>query len=643
MLEFIRTHQRLMQFILLLIIFPSFAFLGIESYLRMSDKEPPVAKVAGQNITQREWDAAQARQIERFKQVFGEQFNQNMFDSPEARQGVLENLLAQRAMSSHVVENNLTVSNDTLRNTIAEIPGLKNPDGQFDKQRYQQLLAAQGLTPEKFEAGLRHDLAVQQINAVVQGTAFSPKSVVARVSSLNQQAREVQELVLTLQSFRSQVKITDAMAEEYYKQHPAQFELPEIVKAEVVVFNPDVVEARIVVSDADIKAYYDQNLARYKTDEQRRASHILIAAGKDAPAADKAAAKAKAEKILAQLRKSPNDFAKLAKENSQDPGSAERGGDLDFFGKGMMVKPFEEAAYALKEGEISDVVQSDFGFHIIRLTALKAATTRPLSEVKANITDEIRRQQVGKKYSEMAEIFTNMVYEQPDSLKPVAEKLGLKIETISGLTRKPTTAYPKTAAYNQPKFLSAIFSDEATKNKRNTEAIEVGPRFLIAGRVVDYKPVTHSPLAQVRQQVEESIMLLETEKLALKTGEAKLAELRNGGTAEFSAAKAISRNNNSSTPPPAVYAIMKADANKLPAFVGVNLGGMGYRIFRINKIVEQPADEASAKAEEQQVNEFLAAQEMAAYLGVIKKRANAEILKPAAVAKAKSETAPVKQ
>ena len=643
MLEFIRTHQRLMQFILLLIIFPSFAFLGIESYLRMSDKEPPVAKVAGQNITQREWDAAQARQIERFKQVFGEQFNQNMFDSPEARQGVLENLLAQRAMSSHVVENNLTVSNDTLRNTIVEIPGLKNPDGQFDKQRYQQLLAAQGLTPEKFEAGLRHDLAVQQINAVVQGTAFSPKSVVARVSSLNQQAREVQELVLTLQSFRSQVKITDAMAEEYYKQHPAQFELPEIVKAEVVVFNPDVVEARIVVSDADIKAYYDQNLARYKTDEQRRASHILIAAGKDAPAADKAAAKAKAEKILAQLRKSPNDFAKLAKENSQDPGSAERGGDLDFFGKGMMVKPFEEAAYALKEGEISDVVQSDFGFHIIRLTALKAATTRPLSEVKANITDEIRRQQVGKKYSEMAEIFTNMVYEQPDSLKPVAEKLGLKIETISGLTRKPTTAYPKTAAYNQPKFLSAIFSDEATKNKRNTEAIEVGPRFLIAGRVVDYKPVTHSPLAQVRQQVEESIMLLETEKLALKTGEAKLAELRNGGTAEFSAAKAISRNNNSSTPPPAVYAIMKADANKLPAFVGVNLGGMGYRIFRINKIVEQPADEASAKSEEQQVNEFLAAQEMAAYLGVIKKRANAEILKPAAVAKAKSETAPVKQ
>jgi peptidyl-prolyl cis-trans isomerase D len=643
MLEFIRTHQRLMQFILLLIIFPSFAFFGIESYLRMSDKEPPVAIVAGQNITQREWDAAQARQVERFKQVFGEQFNASMFESPEARQGVLENLLAQRAMSAHVVETHLTVSNDTLRNTIVEIPGLKNPDGQFDKQRYQQLLAAQGLTPEKFEAGLRHDLAVQQINAAVQGTAFSPKTVVARVSSLNQQAREVQELVLPLQSFRSQVKITDAMAEEYYKQHPSQFELPETIKAEVVVFNPDIVEARIEVSEADIKAYYEQNLARYKTDEQRRASHILIASGKDAAAADKAAAKAKAEKLLAQLRKSPNDFAKLAKENSQDPGSAERGGDLDFFGKGMMVKPFEDAAYALKEGEISDVVQSDFGFHIIRLTAIKASSTRSLAEVKVNITDEIRRQQVGKKYAEMAEIFSNMVYEQSDSLKPVADKLGLKIETISGLTRKPSTAYPKTAAYNQPKFLSALFSDEATKSKRNTEAIEVGPRFLIAGRVVDYKPVTHSPLAQVRQQVEESIMLLETEKLALQAGEAKLAELRKGGTADFSASKSVSRNNNSSTPPPAVNAIMKADVSTLPAYVGVNLGGMGYRIFRINKISEQAADEASAKSEEQQVNEFLAAQEMAAYLGVIKKRAKAEILKPAKIAKAAPAAAPVKQ
>ena len=633
MLEFIRTHQRLMQFLLLLIIFPSFAFFGIESYLRMDAKESPVAKVAGQTITQPEWDAAQARQVERFRQVFGEQFNPAMLDNPEARQGVLENLIAQKALSAHVMENHLTVSNDTLRKTILDIPGLKDPDGQFNKERYQQLLAAQGLTPEKFEAGLRHDMAVQQINAVVQGTAFSPKTVASRISALNQQVREVQELSFTPQAFRSQVNVSDAMIEEYYNKHPSQFELPETIKAEIVVFNPDIVESRIEITDADIKAYYDQNQARYRNDEQRRASHILINSGREAAPADKAAARAKAEKLLEQLRKNPNDFAKLAKENSQDPGSAERGGDLDFFGKGMMVKPFEDAAYALKEGEISNVVQSDFGFHIIRVTAIKPATTRPLSEVKANIADELRRQQASKKYAEMAEIFTNMVYEQSDSLKPVADKLGLKIETVSGLTRKPSPSLPKAAAYNQPKFLSALFADEATKSKRNTEAIEVNPRFLIAGRVLEYKAVTRIPLEQVKKQVEESVAAIEANKLALAAGEAKLAELKQGGNAEFAQSKPVSRSSAGGLPPPAVNAIMKASPGKLPAYVGVDLGGMGYRIFRINKVTEEAGDENAMKAEQQQVNEFLAAQEMAAYLGVIKKRAKAEIIKPVASAK----------
>ena len=163
--------------------------------------------------------------------------------------------------------------------------------------------------------------------------------------------------------------------------------------------------------------------------------------------------------------------------------------------------------------------------------------------MKANIADELRRQQAGKKYAEMAEIFTNMVYEQSDSLKPVADKLGLKIETVSGLTRKPNPSLPKAAAYNQAKFLNALFADEATKSKRNTEAIEVGPRFLIAGRVIDYKPVTRIPLTQIRQQVEEAVIAIEGEKLAIAAGETKLAELRKGGSADFGAVKSVSRNN----------------------------------------------------------------------------------------------------
>jgi peptidyl-prolyl cis-trans isomerase D len=630
MFEFIRTHQRLMQFLLLLIIVPSFAFVGLESYIRMSDREPAVAKVDGQDVSQREWDAAQARQLERFRQMFGDQFNPSMFDTPEARQGTLEGLLAQKALSSHVTKNNFTVSDDQLRSTILEIQGLTNPDGSFNKQRYQAMLSAQGMTPDRFEANLRHELAMQQVNLSIQNSAFASKTVAARITSLNQQVREVQELSMGWQDFKGQVKPTDAMVNEFYNKNSAQFEVPETVKIEYLVLSPEVVESRIEVSDADIKTFYDQNIARYKTSEQRRASHILINASKDASAADKASAKAKAEKILEQVRKNPADFAKLAKENSQDTVSAERGGDLNFFGKGDMVKPFEDSVFALKEGEISGLVQSDFGFHIIRVTGIKAPATRELAEVKASIAADIKRQQAGKKYSEMAEIFSNMVYEQSDSLKPVADKLGLKIESAQNLTRKTNPSLPKAAAYNQPKFLTAIFSDDAIRSKRNTEAIEVGSSVLIAGRVVEHKPVAKIPVSEVRPVIEERLIGVESEKLAVKAGEARLAELRGGSSADFGAAKSVSRNNTVGVSPAAVTAIMKVDPSKLPAYVGVPVAGRGYAIYRVNKINDDVIDEEARKAEQQQVDEFLAAQEMAAYLDIIKKRAKAEILKPVA-------------
>ena len=230
----------------------------------------------------------------------------------------------------------------------------------------------------------------------------------------------------------------------------------------------------------------------------------------------------------------------------------------------------------------------------------------------------------------MAEIFSNMVYEQSDSLKPVADKLGLKIESAQNLTRKTNPSLPKIAAYNQPKFLTAIFSDDAIRGKRNTEAIEVGTSVLIAGRVVEHKPVAKIPVSEVRPVIEERLIGVESEKLAVKAGEARLADLRGGSSADFGAAKSVSRNNTVGLSPAAVNAIMKADPRKLPAYVGVPIDGRGYAIYRVNKINDDVIDEEARKAEQQQVDEFLAAQEMAAYLDVIKKRAKAEILKPVA-------------
>jgi peptidyl-prolyl cis-trans isomerase D len=637
MFEFIRTHQRLMQFVLLLFIFPSFAFFGLESYTRMSDGDNAVAKVAGKSITQQELDAAQREQMERFRQMFGAQFDPKMLDTPEAKQDILENLIAQRVLAEEAVRNKLSISDQTLQQTIIEVPGLVGEDGKFDHERYKTLLAAQGMTPTMYEARLRQDLAQQQVNSAIQSSAFAPKAVATRLSELNDQERQMQELLFKASDYASQVKVTDEMLKAYYDKSGSEFQTPEQINAEYVVLDSGALERQVTVSDADIKAYYDQNAKRYTVDEQRRASHILIAAGTGASDADKAAAKAKAEKLLAQLRNNPGDFAKLAKENSEDPGSAERGGDLDFFSKGMMVKPFEDAVYQLKQGEISNVVQSDFGFHIIQLTATKPATVKTLDEAKTEIVAEIKQQQAARKYSEMADTFNNTVYEQSDSLKPVADKLNLKIESVSNLTRQPNPAVAPNAAYNNQKFLTALFSDEAVKNKRNTEAIEVVPNTLVAGRVVEHKPAAKRPFEEVKAIVRERVTQIEAMNLAKKAGEAKLAELKaKDSAAGFSDVKTISRAKSQGVNPAVFTAAMKADASKLPAYTGVELPGQGFSVLRVVK-VSQPAtvDAAKRQAEQQQVASALAQQEMIAYIDMLKQKAKVKILKPAA-----TETAP---
>jgi peptidyl-prolyl cis-trans isomerase D len=614
MFDFIRTHQRLMQFLLLLVIFPSFALFGLESYTSMGDSSTTVAKVDGQAITQPEWDAAQREQMERFRQMFGGQFDPKMFDTPEAKQDVLDGLISERVLAAEAKRNRLSVSDQALQQTILGIAGLTTADGKFDVERYKSLLAAQGMTPAMYEASLRQDLIVQQVNAAIQSTAFAPDSLAKRLSELGEQEREVQYL-----TFKA------------YYDKSNEFSVPEQVKAEYVVLTADALAAQISVSDADVKSYYEQNAKQYGVDEQRRASHILIAANKDAPAAEKAAAKAKAEKLLETLRKSPQDFAKLAKENSNDPGSAERGGDLDFFSKGMMVKPFEDAAFKLKQGELSDLVESDYGYHIIKVTAIKPATLKPLEQVKGDIANDIRKQLVTKKYAETADVFSNTVYEQSDSLKSVADKLKLKIETVNNLSRQPNPAVAATAPFNNAKFLSALFSDDSLKNKRNTEAVEVAPNTLIAGRVVDYKPASKRPYDEVKAQVRERVIQAEALVLAKKAGEEKLAALKAKDDATgFSATQTVSRAKSQGVNPALFLAVMKADTSKLPSYVGVEVPGQGYGVLRVIRVVQPTTvDSAKRQAEQQQITAALAQEEMQAYLDVLKEKAKVKILKPA--------------
>jgi peptidyl-prolyl cis-trans isomerase D len=339
-----------------------------------------------------------------------------------------------------------------------------------------------------------------------------------------------------------------------------------------------------------------------------------------------AAARAKAEAVLAEVRKNPNEFAKIAKAQSQDPGSAELGGDLGTVEKGAFVKPVEDAIYAQKEGEIGNLVQSEFGFHIIKVTSIKPASQKPLEEVKPEIAAELTRQKASKKFAELASQFGDTLYEQSESLKPAADKLGVQIQTAEGLTAVPNPALGA-APFNNEKFLKALFADDVIKNKHNTEPVEVAPSTLVAGRVVEFKPASKRPLAEVEPMIRQRVTVEEASRQARQAGEAKLAAVKASGDATgFGAAKEVSRGKQPEINREAAIAVLKADVSKLPAYVGVEIPGQGYGVYRINK-VSQPAqaDAARRKQETEQIARVVAEQEFFNYIEALKQKAKAKI------------------
>lgn len=642
MLDFVRNNRRLMLLLLLVLVFPSFVFFGVESYSRFMDSSHDLAKVDGRAITAQEVDNVVRDQSERMRQMLGTNYDPRQFEGAQARQQVLDQLILQRVVADEVAKKHLTVSNERLLETISSIPAIaqlpKKKDGTIDDKAYVGLLAQQGMTPEQFDARMRFDLATQQLSSSVGATAFVPKSLLDRLIAIRDQQRDVQALQIKPTDFTAKVNPDDAALKAYYESHKAAFSVPEQAKVEYLVLSADALAASTPVTPEELKSYYDSNIARFRTDEQRRASHILIGSPKEAPAAERQAAKEKAAKLLEDLRKHPETFADVARKQSQDPGSAEKGGDLGFMGRGALVKPFEDAMYALKDGQISDVVETDYGYHIIKLTGIKPAETKPLDQVRTELEVELRKQLAAKKYTELADTFGNTVYEQSDSLKPAADKFKLTIQSADNVTRQPNPALGAQNPLNNEKLLKALFSDESVKNKRNTEAVQVGPTTLVAARIVDYRPATVRKFEDVQAKVREGYIAQQAAELAAKAGAERLEALKKSGGADgFGASVTVSRAKADGLAPKAVEAVMRADTAKLPAYVGVDLGADGYAIYRIGK-VSQPAqaDAAQRQGEAQQLGQMLGQSQLEAFYEGLKDRAKVKLLKPATTTEAGS-------
>lgn len=626
MFDFVRKHTRVMQFLLFLLIFPSFVLFGLEGYNSFREGGATVATVDGQDITQGDWDAAHRSQVERMRSSMPN-VDVKLFDTSEAKYSTLERLVRDRLLQVAASQLRLGASDSRLAAELQQNPtiaALRRADGTLDMDRYRQLLATQGMSPESFEGQVRADLAARQVMSGVGVTSFSSVALADVTLNAFYEQRQVQVARFAPGNYLSQINPTDAELETYYKANADKFQSAERADIEYVVLNLAAVQKDIVVPEAELKTYFEQNAARLAGLEERRASHILINADKAAPAAERDAARTKAQALLVDVQKSPAQFAELARKNSQDTGSAAKGGDLDFFGRGAMVKSFEEAAFALKKGEISGLVETEFGFHIIRLTDIKQPEQKSFESQRAKLEQEVRAQLAQRKFAEAAEQFTNLVYEQSDGLKPAAERLKLDVQYASNLAREPVAG--NTAA-NNPKLLAAVFSPDSIEKKRNTEAVELAPNVLAAARITRYSPARTLPFDEVKARVREQVVVQQANDRARAEGASKLAEWKaSPDAAKLSAAIVISREAKQAQPNVLVEAALRASTQALPSWVGVDLGASGYAVVKVEKVLPRDAANAAGLARERdQYAQWWASAEGLAYYKLLKEKFKAEI------------------
>jgi peptidyl-prolyl cis-trans isomerase D len=626
MFDFVRKHTKIMQLLLFMLVFPSFVLVGINGYNRMREKGDAVAKVDGHEIMQGDWDAAHRQEVERIR-AQAPNIDPKLLDSPQAKYATLERMVRDRVIAAAAEKSKLTAGDAALaRELQQQLAPLKGPDGRIDMEKYRQVVGARGMSPQMFEESVRAELSARQVLQGVMATSFATPAQASPSLNAFFERREVQVARFDPKDFAAKVTPTDADLESYYKAHPAEFQAPEQATVEFLVLDLDAVKKGMAVNDADLKTYYEQNIAKYAQPEQRRASHILIAVPKNAPQADKDKAKAKAEELLAQVKKNPASFAEVAKKNSQDPGSAPNGGDLDWQTRGAFVKPVEDAIFSLKKGEIGNVVESDFGFHIVKLTDIREAKQKTFEEVRPELEAQMQQQQAQRKFAEVAETFSNSVYEQPDSLKPAADKLKLQVQTATNVQRTP--AKGATGALANPKFLAALFAPDSLDKKRNTEAIEVAPSTLVSGRIAQYTAAHTLAFADVKDKVRARVVAVRSAELAKKEGMDKLAAWKaNPASAQLPAAVLVSRQETQQQPASVVESALRADPTALPSFAGVDLGEQGYAIVKVNKVVPREAPSADvAKQELQQYEQWWASAEGLAYYNLLKTRFKAQVL-----------------
>ncbi|MCR4303924.1 MAG: SurA N-terminal domain-containing protein [Gallionella sp.] len=623
MFDFVHENKRLIQIVLVLIILP-FALWGVSSYEKSANPAEAVATVNGSRITQQEFENALRQQQNRMREQLGANFDAAMFDNPGIRREILDSMVTQRLLVDRAKAARLVVTDEQMAQVIGAVEVFQE-GGKFDRKRYASVLASNNLSPLTYEARLRDELLGQKMQEAFAQNGFSPDSVSENILRLNEQRRTVSVSTVTFQEFMAQAEVDGAAIKKYYEENQGEFRVPEQARVEYVKLSVDNLLANIEVSGDDVRKYYDEHQSNFGTPEERRAAHILISAAPAASPAERDAAKAKAESLLQQITQKPARFAELAKLNSQDPGSAANGGDLGYFGRGMMVKPFEDATFALKAGEVSGLVQSDFGYHIIKLIAVKPSRIVSFDEAREGIVSKLRQQKAADMFAEMAEKFSNTVYEQSDALKPAAALADAKIEQSGWLVN----GKPEGDIWNK-NMLQAVFNDEVVKNKRNTSAIEVATNVLVAARILEYKPASVRTLDEAQETIRQKLAHQQALELAAKQGMALLERLQKGDkpALKWGTAQDVTRLKPGSLDMGLVRKIFQVDPARLPQYAGAVDVQKGYVLARVDAVKDEAVDGAKRARYAQQLRQLTGEEMFKAYLSDAKQQASIKVNMP---------------
>jgi peptidyl-prolyl cis-trans isomerase D len=627
-------RERIMGFlgwVILGILFVAFAFFGLNSYLQ-DDVSSFAAVVNGEEISQREYQRAYEQLRRRMEQQLGESFDPAMLDENMLRAGSLQQLINQKLLIQAADAEGFSASNEQIASSINAVDAFKE-DGVFSKNKYEQVLGYQGVSPAGFEQSLKQDITANQFTVGVSATAAAPADNLAQAYVLEGQQRRFKYLVLPLSGFTENVTVSDEDIQSYYETNADAFMTPERVRAQYLELDVATLDTGVEISDEALQVLYDEQAEKYVTPEERHARHILVRLAPDADEETTTAALNKANDIVARLDKG-EDFAILAKELSDDTGSAANGGDLGSFGRGLMTPEFEKAAFELQSGEVSKPVKSPFGIHIIELIEITPEMATPLEEVREELTARLLSTERADLFYEQAEVLSNTAFEQPDTLQGAAEELGLAIQETDWVSMADGSGIAQHA-----KVREALFSEDVMDNGNNSAAIEIGPDHVVVIRVLERQEAAQKPLETVKAQIRQILVVENGRAQAEAKGQQYLADLRSSATdldtiatAESLQVLATENITRNAVEPAAdivitAFAAAEPSADK-PVHAGAMTATGDYVIIALEEIIAGDYSRLPPAVQEQlwgNLNKLQGVAEMAAVMNTLKAQASIDV------------------